>query len=180
MEDHFAAAAPFAAAPSPPSRRSRWWIWVIVAVGGVVMSCAGCVGVLAWIGTVGPDTAVYAGNNVPDRFVETMRDVGAIEDGEQILYFYSDAFVNIRNGFSFISDRKIALYSRDVRPHLTTVLFENIVDVQIYRDESFFTDSEISIVLSNGMPLTFPVSSEYDRDVRFFDAIRDRVPSSDK
>ena len=176
MEDHFESAAPFAA-PAPPSKRSRWWVWVVAAVGGVMLSCAGCVGVLAWLGITGPDTAVYAGNSVPERFVETMRDLGAIEDGEQLLYFYSDAFVNIENGFYFISDRKIAVYSRDVEPHLTTVLFEDIVDVQLYRDESFFVDSEIVIEMSDGTPLAFPVSSEYAGDTRFFEAIRDRVPA---
>ena len=177
MQEHLQSAPPLDAAPSPPTKQSRWWIWVVIPVGVVMFSCFGCVGILTWIGIAAPDTAVYSGNNVPARFVETLHEVGAIEEGEQLVFFYSDAFLNIRDGFYFISDRKIGLYAQDVRPQLTVVRFEDIADVQLYRDESFFVDSEIFIELSDGTPISFPVSSERDGDVRFFDAIVDRAPA---
>ncbi len=146
-----------------------------------MLSCLGCVGVLAWIGIYGPDTAVYAGNSVPQRFILTMRDLGALDEDEQILYFYSDALSDIREGFCFVSDRKAAVYSRDVEPPLTVMHFDEIADVTLYRDDSFLVDSEIIVELNDGRPVSLSVSSETDGDVRFFEALRSRVvPAADE
>lgn len=146
-----------------------------------MLSCLGCVGVIAWIGTYGPDTAVYAGNSVPQRFIRTMRDVGALDEDEEILYFYSDAISDIREGFCIVSDRKAAVYSRDVEPPLTVIYFDEIADVNLYRDDSFFFDSEIIVELNDRRPVSLSVSSERDGDVRFFEAIQSRVaPAADE
>ena len=63
---------------------------------------------------------------------------------------------------------------------LTVVPFEEIATVELFRDESFFMDSTIVIELRDGTPISFPVSSESDGDIRFFEAIEDRVPASEE
>jgi hypothetical protein len=141
-----------------------------------VMVCAGILGALMYMGTVGPETSVYAGNQVPKRYVETMKSVGALEQGETILYFYSDAMTDIRNGFYFVSDRKVAVYSQDAGGEpLTVVRFDEIADLDISRTDTFFEDSVITIELEDGRPVSFPVSGEADGDQRFFEAIQDRM-----
>ena len=155
----------------------RVLLWILVGAGVVLlMACGGAFSWLAYIGTVGPDTFVYAGNQVPARFVTTIKSAGALDDDETILYFYSDAMVDIRDGFYFVSDRKVAIYSQAVAPAaLTTVRFDEIAELDIYREESFFEDSQIVLELKDGRPISFPVSSEADGDQRFFDAIKSRV-----
>lgn len=164
-----------------PPRKSRWWVWVLVSASIILgVGCLGCVGVLAWIGARSPELSVYAGNEVPARYVSSMRDVGALDPDERITYFYSDAISNILEGFSFVSDRKVATYGRNNQPPLTVVEFDDIVDVQLYRDMSLFVDSEIVLELTDGTPVSFPVSSTNDGDVRFLDAIRAKTRIGDE
>jgi hypothetical protein len=160
----------------PAKRQRRVWIWIVVGTAaGILLSCAGCFGVLAWIGTAGPETAVYSGERVPSRFTETMREIGALDDGEQIAYFYSDAVVDIKSSFYFVSDRRVVVYSDTARPPLVEVSFDEIESVELYREESFFIDSEIVLELADGSSVSFPVSSEREGDVRFAEAIEARL-----
>lgn len=153
-----------------------WWGWTLLGTGlFIVVSCVGILSFLVYLGSVAPDTKVYAGNRVPARFAEIMRDVGALEDGERIDYFYSDAFMNIRRGFYFVSDRGVVIYSDDLATPLQRATFDQIIDATISRDNSFFFDSEIALVLIDGTVLCLPVSSEDDGDVRFLDTIRSRM-----
>jgi hypothetical protein len=120
--------------------------------------------------------AIYTGNRIPSEFLRTIESVGALDDDESILYFYSDAMTDIRDGFYFVSDRKVVIYSQATgESPLAAIPFDDIVDVELYRNESFFVDSEITIYLKDGRVLSLPVSSEYDRDQQFFDAIHDRI-----
>lgn len=150
-------------------------LWIAVGVGiCVLLPCCGMLGWFVYIGTYGPETSVYTGNEVPARFMNVMRDVGALEDGETILYFYSDALTDIRDGFYFVSDRGVAVYSDETgdKP-LIKIPFDQIADADLVRDESFLGDSEITLKLKAGNPVSFPVSSEGDKDERFFEAIQD-------
>ncbi len=154
------------------------WFWLLVGTGlFVILSCGGILVWVMYIATVSPATSVYTGNQVPARFTNTMRRVGALDDDETILYFYSDAmFSDIRDGFYFVSDKKVVIYSESAGgAPLTVVQFDEIADVDLYRNESFFEDSEITLELKDGRPLSFPVSSELDRDQRFLDTIKSRV-----
>lgn len=163
----------------PPRRRSGLR-WLVFLLGGValfaLLSCGGCMIWVIYLGTYGPETSVYAGNEIPNRFIETMKSVGALEEGETILYFYSDALTDIRDGFYYVSDRRVVVYSQAAGGSpLTTVAFEEIAEMNLDRDESFFTDSQITLGLKDGRPLSFPVSSDVGGDQRFFEAIETRV-----
>jgi hypothetical protein len=160
-----------------PSRGSSPLRWLVLSLAIVVgMSFFTCAGFVVYLGAVGPETSVYPGNLVPKRFITTMRDVGALEDGEQIDFFYSDGFTDIRNGFYFVSDRKVAIYAEEAgETPLTAVSFDQIVDAHLVRDTSFIDDSEIVLELDDGRVLPFPVSSERDRDILFHEAIVRRL-----
>jgi len=165
--------------PAVPRRRgARLWLWILLGVGAfTVLLCGGAVLALVYAVARGPETSVYTGNQVPRRYVEAIREVGALNDGETILYFYSDALADVRDGFYFVSDEKVAVYSQTAAGSpLTAVPFDQIADLQLFRNESFFEDSQITLELKDGTPVSFPVSSEYDKDQEFFDAIAQRVP----
>jgi len=161
----------------PPKRGMPWWGWLIVGfVVVVALPCFGCLGWLAYIGTVGPETSVYTGNNVPSRFIDTVKDVGALEPDETILYFYSDALSDIQNGFYFVSDKRVVIYNESTGGDpLTVVGFDQIETLDLYRDTSFLTDSEVYLELKDGSTISFPLSSETGGDERFFKAIQDGV-----
>ena len=165
-----------------PRRRSNLIWWILGGVGGlVVLGCGGIIAVVVYLGDSIPETSIYTGNQVPAEFTRVMKDAGALQEGEKILYFYSDGMMDIRDGFYFVSDRRVVIYSRltGISP-LTSIPFDEIIDLDLYRNESFFDDSQITLHLDNGEILSFPVSSEYDRDQDFFDAIRDRADNVSK
>jgi hypothetical protein len=92
----------------PPPRRggSNVLLWVLVGAGGFfALACGGCFLWVVYLGTHAPETSVYTGNRVPNEYREIMKEVGALEEGEKILFFYSDALANIRNKFYFVSDK---------------------------------------------------------------------------
>ncbi|MDG2384110.1 MAG: hypothetical protein P8N76_20740 [Pirellulaceae bacterium] len=168
---------------NPPDKNSRrlpfgkvLLCFVGLVLGGVVLLGFSW---LAFVGIYGPETWVYRGNQVPPRFVRIMSDVGALEEQEKIIFFYSDAMTNIRDGFYFVSDKKVVVYSNAIQPDpLTIIEFEQIEDVTLDRSETVFSDSEINVYAREGWSIWFPVSSEFDRDEEFFEAISQRVPQS--
>ena len=175
--EYYAEPPQYGTMPPPPRRSSRMIWWVLGGFVAVTMlGCGGLIALIGYVGAYGPETSVYTGNQVPTRFLRIAREVGALDEGEKILFFYSDALANIRNGFYFVSDRKVVVYTEGAGDSpLTVIPFEDIVDAQLYRNESFFEDSQISIRLANDELISFPVSSEYDRDEAFFQAIQQRA-----
>lgn len=164
-------------APPPPGKVRRgvpWWGWVLILGGGLlVLSCGGVLGWVVYIGAVGPETKVYTANEVPRKFLTTIEGLNLLEPGEKLLYFYSDGLTDIRNGFYFVSDRKVVVYRQDAGSAPATVVpFARIQDAQIQRTDSFFEDSTITLVLDDGSEVAFPVSGELDRDMKFLSAIQ--------
>ena len=169
--------APGVTAPAPT--RGVPWLW-LVAGGCALIGLVGLVLLvgLFYLGAKGPNTDVYAGNEVPGRFLDTMRELGALEPDERIDYFYSDAVSDIRDGFCFVSDRRVVTFKGDGGAQaLTSVRFDEIADVQLDREESFWVDSQITLKLTDGQVVAFPLSSEHKGDVRFLETVRERIGS---
>ena len=139
-----------------------------------VVVCGGIISFFAYIAAVGPETSVYTSNRIPSRFLRTIESIGALDKDEKIQFFYSDALTDIRDGFYFVSNKKVVLYSQTTDSPLTKISFKDIMDVDMIRDESFFEDSEITLYLHDGQVHSFPVSSEHDRDKQFLNAIKNQ------
>ena len=81
----------------------------------IVLGCASLIGAIVTaifiVGSIGPDTAVYTGRQIPKRFMETIRSLNLLKEDEQIRYFYSDALIDIKNGLYFVTDKNLVLYS---------------------------------------------------------------------
>jgi hypothetical protein len=172
---------PFAqqSAAPPQTRRSNLLLWVVGLMGVMVAICCGGTMMIGYIGVKGPETSVYTGAQVPASFQATAKEVGALEEGEKIRFFYSDAWADIRDGFYFVSDRKVVVYTEvDSDTPLTIVEFDEIEEIELHRNESFLEDSVITIELKDGNWVSFPVSSELDRDEHFYDAIRKKTESN--
>lgn len=153
-----------------------WWGCLLISGGvALMLMCGGFIAFVAYVGSVGPETKVYTGNEVPRRFTDVVRDLGLLEEGEPIRFFYSDALTDIREGLYFVTDRKVVVYIRSANVPATVVPFEQIEDAELQRNESFFEDSIIDLRLRDGSVVSFPVSSEMNRDELMFAAIQEAI-----
>ena len=148
--------------------------WIIGCL--VVARFAGAVPVIGivYVGIVTPPIEVLSGAQLPQRFASTIRDLGLLESDEQIIYFYSDAIIDITEGFYLLTDRKVVVYSTLYDEPAILVPFSDISKLDVEFDESFLTDSMIWITRENDSTVSFPVSSEKGGDKQFYEALEAR------
>jgi hypothetical protein len=164
----------------PPLRRRGpipWWVWLITAI--AILFAAG-IGFLAYIGIRGPDTKIYAGNEVPRRFLSTLREMGALEAGESVRFFYSSAILDFRGSFCFVSDRKVAVYDSEAERSEIRIAFDEIEDAELVSGSSWIVDGAITLTLKDGDVVSFEVSSEMERDKKFLKAIEEGMDRARK
>jgi len=158
--------------PDAKSGVPRW----VKATGVLIGTSVGTVLIILMVvGSQGPDTSIYPGHMVPKKYVETVRALGLLEDDETIRYFYSDALRDISDGLYFVTDRHVVLYSSAWAEPATIILFEDIASLEIAYDDSFWTDSFVSLSTYTGIEVVFPISSESGLDRKFYEAISENV-----
>lgn len=160
--------------PAQQQSKSRIGLWVLLtSVIGFLM-CGGLVTLMVgYIAVYAPETSVYPGSQVPSSYLSKARSVGALKTNQTPKFFYSDGFLKIEEGFYLVTDSSVAIYSEDGRePALTVIPFSDIASAELLRNESFFEDSYITIETTDDQYHAFPVSSEFNRDQLFFDAIQ--------
>lgn len=163
----------------PPEKprvgKIAWWVKVLLAFGCLLaMVCGGGFLFLIYLGVMAPATYVYPSAQIPQRFLTAAEEVGDLQPGEEVEFFYSSGFIDVREGFTYVSDRKVVIYVPDGEPPLVTTAYPDIQGLEFERDESFLGDSMITVETEESY-IVIPVSSEMDRDVEFYEAIRSRV-----
>ncbi|MEM7481905.1 MAG: hypothetical protein AAF481_12090 [Acidobacteriota bacterium] len=147
----------------------------ILIFGG--LGCAGLIGMVVVgffvLASLGPDTSIYTGRQVPKRFVSTIDSLGLLEDDERIRYFYSDALFDIKDGFYFVTDSKLVVYSDAWAEPETIIPFEEIESLEAEYNDSFLTDSMVFVTTLTDLEVSFPVSSEGGLDKKFVQLIQE-------
>ena len=99
---------------------------------------AAAVGVLALplvvVGSFGPSTAVVSGSSMRSSEVAFLEESGLLEEGEEILYFYSTGFLSIRGEGVFASNLGITSYWTDPVSDELMVAFlryEDIYEIEV-------------------------------------------------
>ena len=157
-------------APEKEGSRMPKWLWT---VGGVFAFLAvALVGLLVYAFIVGPDIEVVPGAQVPQRFLSKIRALDLLEPGEQVRFFYSDAFLNIEEGFYLFTDRKVVVYKKEYEQPAVVVLFSEIKDMDIEFSGSTWEDSHVYLILANQSVVSFPVSNEGGGDKRFYESLK--------
>ena len=82
--------------------------------------------------------------------------------------------MDITDGFYLLTDRKVVVYSTTYFEPAILIPFDDIQELSIEYDESFFTDSVVWITRADGSTVSFPVSSEGGGDKRFYKALVER------
>ena len=131
---------------------------------------------LVYIGAVGPDTTVVAGAQLPERFTEQIRGLGVLEQGEAIRFFYSDALLDIEDGFCLLTDRKVLIYSNTLEEPSVVIPFDQIADIETEPSDSFFIDTQVTLTLTSGEVVWFPLPTENKRDEEFIRVLEECLP----
>lgn len=168
-----AVAGPLAGRGLPvETRKSGLWVKVLViAAGLVVVVVVAVFALLVYIGSEAPSTSVLPGRQIPKNYLSTIQTLGLLEESEQILYFYSDAMMDIEEGFYLLTDRKVVVYDNEWEPPDIRIPFLRIERLDITYNESFWTDSIVLVVLTDGSEVRFPLSSDDGGDKKFFTAM---------
>lgn len=139
-----------------------------ISIGSIV--AIGFIGLVV-LGSLGPETYVYLGHQVPKKYISEIRSLGLLSEDEKIKYFYTDALVDIKDGLYFITDRNLVLYCADWDEPDTIIDFKEIIKLEAEYDDTFLNDSVIYVETKSGLQVSFPVSSERGRDKDFVEFI---------
>jgi len=135
---------------------------------------------LSVIGTIAPDTSIYPGPQIPKKFASQIKALNLLDEGEEIRYFYSDGFMDIETGLYFVTDRKLVVYSSLWNEPETIVPFDEIDELDVVYNESFWEDSLVSVTTFSEMEINFPLSSEKGLDRKFVEFIEKKIDSEDQ
>ncbi len=124
---------------------------------------------------IGPDTAVYPGDQVPEKYLETLQSLQLLQEDEQVQFFYSDAMFDIKNGLYFVTDKHLVLYSSAWDDPERIIPFEEIAFLDIEYDDSYWNDTMASVTTTSFVEVSFPISSEDGLDKIFVKAIREHL-----
>ena len=139
------------------------WLVVIIIMG------------LMTIGFIAPETSVYLGHAVPRKYIKEIRTLELLEKEEKIIYFYTDALFDIKEGFYFVTDEHLVLYSQEWEEPKTIIDYKSITDIEVEYDDSFLDDSYVMVETTSGMSVSFPLSSEKGGDKKFVQHIKAKM-----
>ena len=154
-----------------PTRRGRGlpgWALALIIVGGlgvlvIVLLIAG----LVWLGAVGPETRVYPGNQTPERFIESMEDLGLVGPHEKVRYFYSDALIDVEASLYALTDQHLILRNTSWAVSEAVIQFDQIKSIDAVWSDHWLEDSMVTVELTDGEVWQFPLSMENGTDRRF-------------
>ena len=145
---------------------------VLISLGGILVTG---IFILICIGANSPETYIYTGNEIPSKYRRQLNELSLIESDESIIYMYSDALFDIKEGVYILTNKHLIIYLEEWEDPRTIIEFEEIDFLDIEYDNSFFNDSFISVETDYGMTIEFPVSSERGRDRDFFKYLQKKV-----
>lgn len=131
-------------------------VFVIIGLFGLIV-----------LGTLSPETFVYNGSQVPERYMKEIRSLGLLEEDETIKYFYSDGLIDIKSGLYFVTDKNLVVYSKAWEEPETIIGYSTITSIEVVYDESYFIDTSVTVITDYDLEVFFPISSEKGRDKKF-------------
>ena len=128
------------------------------------------------LASFGPETYVLSGHEIPQKYMKTMKNLSLIEPGDNLQFFYSDAFLDIKDGFFFVTDKKLVMYSKAWDVQKIVIPFEDIIDLTPEFEDSSWDDSSIWLRTIKGDERRLLVSSDYGGDKRVYEYLKNNSP----
>lgn len=123
----------------------------------------GLLSLLIFVGAKGPETFVVEGHHMKAKHLKRLEE------------FYSDGLLDIADGSYLLTDRHLIVYCDAWEQPLEKYPYTQVVDATLERDESFFTDSHLTVILAEGFETSFPLSSEKNGDERFLEKLEEQM-----
>jgi hypothetical protein len=105
-----------------------------------------------------------------------MQRQGILNADDNLIYFYSDAFIDIRKDGNGLTDRHVFSYWKDDENRFNYELatFEEIKDIQVNWSKTWGENTTIDIVRNDGSKFILYVSNSDRRDREFVAALKER------
>jgi hypothetical protein len=153
-----------------PSRRAR--------IAGTAAAAGAFALLLGGLLILLPPARVVRGDELQSWHVRTLQDEGLLRPGEEIYYFYTNAWF-IRSDVNLLTSNGVVSFASDRTGDCRRIVpYEEIGRVELFREER--VDSVIEVVTIDGDDVTLYASPRHDGDRAFVDRLkaewRARVP----
>ncbi len=127
---------------------------------------------LALLGSFGPSTRVLYGSELPDRYRAGLVELGHVERGEQVLFFYSAGFFSIEEDGNLLTDRRVISYeTRDAGLWRESVPYDGIREVEVVWSESALEETVVTVSTVDERVFSLVLSAEDGRDREFVEKL---------
>ena len=122
-----------------------------------------------------PNTQVMSGDQLPNRVVSMLESTGLIEEGEEVIYYYSGAMISYANdGNYFTKNQVVSYWKENGELYAEQARYQDIEDIQVEYSESFLDDTIVTILRTDGTEFILLVSAEADKDHDFVAELKTR------
>jgi len=125
-----------------------------------------------------PENSHTAGSRLWDHNSEFLQQVGLLQKGEKVLYFYSDGVLSIEDDGNILTDAKVISYWKDDETKeffVETARYEDIETIETDYSDNFTDPTVITIRRNDGSDFILVVPSQENRDVAFVDELESRL-----
>jgi hypothetical protein len=121
-----------------------------------------------------PGDSVIPGSKLPDHNLKFLQRNDVVRPGDAIQYFYSDAFINIRDDGNGFSDRHVFSYWMDEdRFVLESATYDEIRDIKINWGRRY-TLTTLEVIRDDGSSFTVYASTNEKQDKLFVNSLLER------
>lgn len=121
-----------------------------------------------------PGNIVIEGNRLPTYVINFLHDEDLLDPGEEIVYFYSMAFLNYRSDGNYFTPRRVVSYWDDFDGfYVEEAAMSEVVDVEASFSTGPLEDTMITVTRTNGSEVILFVSPDEGGDRRFFQSLQD-------
>ncbi|MEM1222502.1 MAG: hypothetical protein AAGH40_07035, partial [Verrucomicrobiota bacterium] len=121
---------------------------------------------------VTPSTAVVDGDALPEWHRKFMIEINALEEDEEIYYFYSLGVWSLKEDGNYITDRGVGSYWKELFGsafYTNTASYGEIEDIHVTYSDSLLEDTIATITTKDGQFFDLYISNEAERDHLFVD-----------
>jgi len=155
------------------AKNSKWHLrhllLLLLSLPLYTLSVGSEVGILA-------SDSVVKGDHILDRDIKFMQRQGILKPSDDIEYFYSDAFLFIRDDGNGFTQRHVFSYWKDENEQFRQEQadFDEIKDIQVNWSRKFGENSTITVVRNDDSEFVLFVSHTDLKDKLFIDALQSR------
>ncbi|HEX5066904.1 MAG TPA: hypothetical protein VFY49_12370, partial [Myxococcota bacterium] len=110
-------------AAGPPTLRRKIFVALAVAGGAGILALLVALG---YLGKHAPPLQVVYGAQIPRNYVEGIRELGVLEPGEKVRFFYSTGVFDFRDGMYVQTDRRLVLANPEWSEPLIDIPLEEV------------------------------------------------------